>query len=172
MKKIVILVLLIFLSCKKDEPIKSYLSVPPVLKGFNIRDGNGILMQKIGIPNVKYSENPESGKQTLVLNSYLNSPTNFLSIFFGNKSSNKVKITVVRGVVDGSIANVSSLPNTIVANQNRVVFEAELIPEFSNLPPNAGGVVAFNLPQNINPGVFRVYIDYGNYILYDNIIIE
>ncbi|PKR81869.1 hypothetical protein CW751_00595 [Brumimicrobium salinarum] len=164
--------LLIFLSCKKDEPIKSYLSEPPVLKGFNIRDGNGVLMQKIGVPNVKYSENPESGKQTFVLNSYLNSPTNFLSIFFGNKSSNKVKITVVRGVVDGSIGNISSLPNTIVPDQNLVVFEAELIPEFSDLPTNVGGVAAFNLPQNIDPGVFRVYIDYGDYILYDNIINE
>ncbi|RFC55610.1 hypothetical protein [Brumimicrobium aurantiacum] len=72
--------LLISISCKKDEPIKNYLSEPPVLKGFNIRDGNGVLMQKIGIPNVKYSEDPESGKQTFVLNSNLNSTTNFSSV--------------------------------------------------------------------------------------------
>src|SRR5690554_2198279 len=107
--------LLIILSCKKDEPVKSYLSEPPVLKGFNIRDGNGVLMQKIGIPNVKYSENLESGKQTFVLNSNLNAPYYTLSIYFGNKSSNKVEITVVRGIVDGSISNISSLPNTVVA---------------------------------------------------------
>ncbi|PKR81861.1 hypothetical protein CW751_00550 [Brumimicrobium salinarum] len=37
--------LLIIISCKKDEPIKSYLSETPVLKGFYLRDANGLLMQ-------------------------------------------------------------------------------------------------------------------------------
>ncbi|PKR81864.1 hypothetical protein CW751_00565 [Brumimicrobium salinarum] len=39
--------LLITLSCKKDESVKSYLSEPPVLKGFYLRDANGLLMQKV-----------------------------------------------------------------------------------------------------------------------------
>lgn len=168
--------LLIFLSCKKDEPIKSYLSEPPVLKGFNIRDDNGVLVQKLGIPNVKYSEDPESEKKTFVykttINATLNATYNAFYIFFGDKSSDKYKVTVVRGIVDANIANISSIPNTVISNQNLVVFELEFMPYFNTSLPNTDEIIGFLLPQNISPGVFRVYIDYGDYILYDNIIIE
>ncbi len=164
--------LLIILSCKKDEPVKSYLSEPPVLKGFNIRDGNGILMQKLGVPNVKYSEDPESEKKTFVYKTTINGPYKALSIYFGNKSSNKVEITVVRGIVDGSISNISSIPNTVISNQNLVVFELEFMPYFNTSLPNTDEIIGFPLPPSITPGVFRVYIDNGDYVLYDNIIIE
>ena len=171
-KTFILVLLMSIASCEKEATVKKHLSEPPVLKGFILRDHVGALIKQVGTPNVKYAKDKKSleDNKSYVINSLI-VHNNFqtLRVFFEKIPAKKVTITIVEGVLSKAIENELNISNTVLQNRNHILFQHD----YTVFPAvGGGGQVAIDLSFITKKGVFRVYTDFGEYVLYDNIIIQ
>ena len=170
--KIFILVLLMSIaSCEKEAIVKKHLSEPPVLKGFILRDHVGALIKQVGTPNVKYSDDSNSSlsQRILVYPTFFNTgiPVHSTSILFSSEVSQDITITIVEGTVNMNLSAELNMANQVLKNDD-IFMEIKRI-SINQINNNYFSVSLSSIKK---PGTYRIYIDFGDYVLYDNILIQ
>lgn len=166
-----ILVVFLFVCCEKEATVKNYLSEPPVIKGLILRDHIGNFIRKLGTPNVKYiyGKNSSSSQRIMVYPTFFNTglPVNSTTIMFNDNVKQNVTVTIVEGTLNMDLSTELNISNKIVKNKNFIVYQTQITVDQIN-----NGDVGVLLSSIKKPGVYRIYIDFGDNVLYDNLLIQ
>lgn len=163
------LLVVVLTNCGEKEQLALPIFDPPVVTGYHLRDDNGQPLGNVGAPNTNTStDSPGIANPLLEFFSYPNPSrgNSFQTAIFNGISSREVVrvwLTPARYIDELNTPN--TLGATLASSSGRPLreFTLELEGGFNNLAINTA-----DLPV----GYYRIYIQRGNFLLWDNLLIR
>ncbi len=145
------------LACEQSDNLRSGELVAPVCTGFSFRDANNVPMGRIGEPNNKLT----STNGLITMYAFPIPASNQINIITNSSSNKKIWITQAQAT-----AEVMSSLNYLNASF-QVVGGSPLI-GFNNVPATEVMINVSFLPK----GIYRLYIQVDQELLWENLIIQ
>ncbi|MCF8302042.1 MAG: hypothetical protein K9I94_02105 [Bacteroidales bacterium] len=158
--------LLMTAACEKSESTHrlSDLSIPECT-GFHFRDHQGAIVATLGKPNVKLTAERESFENPYRIESYPNPAYSVLAVYSTSKISNQPrKMWLVEATTK---EDVHYQGYTFSGSQNLIAGGAPIM-EWETTKDGSTHIIIDNLPN----GVYRLYVQFDDVLLWDNIIID
>jgi len=161
MRKTIILIsisLIVFACSKKDEIIRTSDMSVPQITGFEFKNEVGVITKIIGLPNNKLSDKQSNYHFTF----YPNPAKDFGNIFIKTPNNNEIKqIWIVQAQYSKIIPNYS-------INNGMIIHTIGGTPLINLETSNNNFTINLN---NLSNDYYRIYVQIGDVLLYDNIII-
>ena len=168
----VLVLIILLIGCQKESATRSQIiDTPPIIKGFILRDSQGAFIKQLGTPNVKYiyDKNSFSSQQILIFPTFYNwgLPVHSTSIMFYNDVKQNITVTVVEGTIDKNLSSVLNVSSKVVKNKNFIIYQTQITEDQIK-----NDQVSINLSSVKKTGAYCIFLDFGDYVLYDNILIQ
>lgn len=163
------LFLAVLISCGEKEQLVIPVFDPPVLTGYHLRDDNGQPLGNVDAPNTNTSTAPPGVANPLLeFFSYPNpSHGNAFqtAIFAGTVSNESTKLWITPARYIDELTASNTMGASLVSSYGRPLLEVnvELQQGFNNLAINT---------EDFPTGYYRIYIQRGNLLLWDNLLIQ
>lgn len=156
---LIVCMILAATSCSKSEsPAMTISMKPPVITGYHLRDAVGNSMGHEGAPNT-LTEIPGQGSSYLLV-AYPNPSNSLIGLYLRSPDTAYKHIWMVHAVYQGEVANGNVVLGT--SNINTVGIPLWSVKTTSN---------NFYIDLSAFPaGYYRVYMQAGDYLLYDNLV--
>jgi hypothetical protein len=161
---ILIILLIVSTACSKDEEDTRLSSFQtPVVTGFYVRDGNGWVIQTIGVPNVKLGNTSNDITSAYLVLLYPNPANERCSISIHSPSGDEIKkVWLTRANPGEQLYNSFRMLNmSIMSLGGYPLFQEE----------TTGTNLSLDLSK-LESGYYRLYVKINEILLYDNLVID
>lgn len=164
-----LLALALLTSCGEKEQLTLPLFEPPILTGYHLRDANGQALGNVGAPNTNTSTDPPGIANPLLEFFSFPNPSNgssfSVAIFTGIDTGEAVRIWLTAASYIDELDSSNTLGASVVSSDGPPIrdFNLQLQEGFNNLAVNT---------QELPAGYYRIYLQRGSLLLWDNLLIQ
>ncbi|MFC5272108.1 hypothetical protein [Adhaeribacter terreus] len=157
------IVLLLLFSCDKEKEVRTASLQPPLVTGFLFRDFYGNPIQQVGNPNVK-TEGTDAAGYRSYMTVYPNPVRDKAQVtFYSPTPAGKKSLWIVAGLQDQNLNSHNFMQASFPQIGGQPLLKIDLEPDAQSR------VLTLNL-DNFPAGAYRVYLQLGDLLLWDNIL--
>lgn len=160
---------LLFFACGEKERISIPIFDEPIITGYHLRDANGQPLGNVGSPNTNVSTEPAGiSNASLAFFSYPNPSfqTVFqIAIIAGQDTGTRARVWLTPATYIDELQQANTLGASVVTSYGKPLrdFSVELQEGSNNLSVDT---------QGLPTGYYRIYLQRGNTLLWDNLYIR